>query len=162
MKRIIFLPLLVVLTSFSMLAQPADPERRKEKMEAFRIAFFTERLNLSSEEAKNFWPIMNEFRDGRQKLHDQYEGGGKDVDSMTDAEVEQFINRSIELDQKELDLKKELLFKMRKVLPARKVARLQGIERQFKEELLKKIRKGERAAESPAGQGPGGGRRRRY
>ena len=152
MKRILFLPLFVVLTTLSAIAQPGD---RKEKMEAFRIAFFTEKLNLSSEEAKNFWPIMNEFRDARQKLHEQYDTN-KDVDSMSDSEVEQFIIRSVEQDQRELDLKKDLIGKMRKVLPARKVARLQGIEREFKEELLKKIRNQERKAD---GTGPGARKR---
>lgn len=155
MKRILFLPLFVLLTGLSAIAQPGENGPRKEKMEAFRIAFFTEKLNLSSEEAKAFWPIMDEFRDARQKLHEQY-GSNKDVDSMSDAEVEQFIIRSVEQDQRELDLKKDLIGKMRKVLPARKVARLQGIEREFKEELLKKIRNQERKAD---GTGPGGRKR---
>lgn len=158
MKNIVFLSLLVILANFSATAQPGE---RKEKMEAFRVAFFTEKLNLTPEEAKNFWPIMDEYRDARQKLHGQLYDD-KDIDSMTDAEVEQFINRSVEFDQKELDLKKDFLFKMRKVLPARKVARLQGIERDFKEELLKKIRK--QAARNEGGgpaPGPGGRRRNR-
>ena len=60
---------------------------------------------------------------------------------MTDKEVEESIYKSIEEDQKELDLKKECLARLRKVLPPRKVARLQGIERDFKEELLKRIQK---------------------
>lgn len=154
MKRIFFLPLLVVLTTISAIAQPGE---RREKMEAYRVAFFTEKLNLNSEEAKNFWPVMNEFRDARQKLKEQYDTE-KDIDSMSDSEVEQFIIKSVEQDQRELDLKKDLIGKMRKVLPARKVARLQGIEREFKEELLKKIKKQERnGATAPVG--PGGRKR---
>jgi hypothetical protein len=50
---------------------------------------------------------------------------------------------------------------MRKVLPARKVARLQGIEREFKEELLKKIRRQENGGTAkPNGSGKGGRRNR--
>jgi glucuronate isomerase len=160
MKNLILLPLLLIFSVNAAFAQPKNPERRKEKIEAFRIAFFTEKLSLNEQEAQAFWPIMNEFRDARQKLHEQFDAA-KDIDSMTDTEVEKSINQSIELDQKELDLKKDLLFKMRKVLPARKVARLQGIEREFKEELLKKIRRQENGGTAkPNGSGKGGRRNR--
>jgi glucuronate isomerase len=161
MKNLILLPLLVLFCAKTSFAQPKNPESRKSKIEAYRIAFFTEKLSLNEQEAQTFWPIMNEFRDARQKLHEQF-GASKDIDSMTDSEVEKSINNSIELDQKELDLKKDLLFKMRKVLPARKVARLQGIEREFKEELLKKIRKKEARVDGGANKnGEKNGRRNR-
>lgn len=154
MKKFIFSSLLTAFACLAAFAQPGDgggnPERRKEKMEAFRVAFFTERLSLNEEEAKGFWPIWNEFRDARQKLHDQY-GPEKDIDSMTDREVEEHINKSIEQDQRELDLKKEYLARLRKVLPPRKVARLQGIERDFKQALLQKLSKKEGMKPGPGG-----------
>ena len=45
-----------------------ENQDRNERIEATRIAFITERLNLSSKEATVFWPVYNEFSNQLKKI----------------------------------------------------------------------------------------------
>jgi hypothetical protein len=114
------------------------PEERAEKIKAYRVAVFTETLNLSAEEAQGFWPIYNEYLDKREELTSQRKPS-KQIDGMNDAEVEDYIKKHFELQARELDLEKDLVQKLRKVLPVRKIAKLPVAEREFREALVKKL-----------------------
>jgi len=39
-----------------------------EKLNAYKIAFFTKKMDLSSQEAEKFWPLYNEFQDKRSRI----------------------------------------------------------------------------------------------
>jgi hypothetical protein len=120
------------------LAQPGNPEARSERIQSYRIAVFTEVLRLTPEEAQGFWPVYNAYTDKREALQDQYKPA-KQLDAMSDAELEEQIKRHFEKQQKDLDLEKTLYQDLRKILPLRKIARLPNAERQFRESLLKKM-----------------------
>jgi hypothetical protein len=135
---------LALFCSFNAATAQHGSERREERIKAFRIAIYTEKLNLTSEEAQAFWPIYNEFVDKRDVLQDQAKPA-KRLDEMTDAELEAQIVKHLERQQKELDLEKEMITKLRKVLPLRKLAKLPTAEREFREAIFKKIQ--ERKAE---------------
>jgi hypothetical protein len=133
-----FLMLLVALFAFTATAQP-DPEKREARVNAYRIAVFTEILNLSEEEAQGFWPIYNDFQGKREQLQKQLRPA-KDLDSMNDKEVEDFLKKFHDTRQQELDLEKELTQKLRKVLSVRKIAKIPNAEREFRERLVQKLR----------------------
>ena len=64
-----------VISLFALLFLPAlllaqNPNR--ERIEAYRIAFFTQRLKLTPSEAEKFWPVYREFSLKRQELKQQY------------------------------------------------------------------------------------------
>jgi len=134
-----YLLLSTILTLFSapLWAQP-DPDRRDERIRAFRVAIFTEVLRLTAEEAQTFWPVYNEYMDNRDKAQDELRPK-KQLDSMNDNEVEEQIKRHLEMRQRELDLEKELFQKLRKVLPVRKIAKIPHAEREFRERLVAKL-----------------------
>ena len=127
----------ILLLGVTLSAQP-DPDRRDERIRSYRVAIFTEVLRLSSEEAQGFWPIYNEYMDNRDRAVDDLRPK-KQLDTMNDNEVEDQIKRHFEIRQRELDLEKDLYQKVRKVLPARKVARIPNAEREFRERLLTKV-----------------------
>jgi hypothetical protein len=114
-------------------------ERKKNRVEGYQIAFITDKLNLTSEEAQKFWPIYNQYKEQAKKVRQEAKAQ-KEIQDMTDAEAEQFIKSSFEKDSKELDLKKEFVQKLRGVLPPKKIAQLHGLEREFKKELLEKAK----------------------
>ncbi len=136
MKRLIF-TISLILFGATVWAQP-DPDRRDERLNAFRAAIFTEVLHLSSEEAQGFWPVYNEYLDNRNAIQDRLKPQ-KQLDSMNDNEVEEQLKRHFEMKQLDLDLEKELYQKLRKVLPLRKIAKIPGAEREFRERLLVKL-----------------------
>lgn len=137
MKHILMLSFLIIGVCATLSAQP-NAERRNERVQALRIAIFTEVLQLTPEEAQGFWPIYNEYLDKREALVQQYRPA-KQLDAMSDTEVEEQIKRHFEQQQRELDLEKEVFQKLRKVLPLRKIAKIPQAEREFRESLLKKL-----------------------
>ena len=61
--------LLIIIFCLSAFAQPPKnhPEKR-EQIEALRISFITQRLDLTREEAQRFWPVYNEYHDALESL----------------------------------------------------------------------------------------------
>jgi hypothetical protein len=55
---------------------------------------------------------------------------------MTDAELSKMIDRELDFEQQELDLKKQYNERFKKILPIQKVARLHAAENGFRKELL--------------------------
>ena len=138
MKKLIFLTIVLFGCLTLVTAQPNNP-RVKEKIEARRVAFFTNKLELTPEEAQKFWPLFNEFQEKRELIVSS-NGRAKNFQIMSDEEVEQFVNRQLEEEEKLLALKKEYVQKLKSVLPIRKVAMLPRVEKRFKEWILQQIR----------------------
>jgi len=109
-----------------------------------KIAFLTDKLNLTPEEAQQFWPVYNQYNDKVQELRKKRRLDGKDVkqnlDDLSDKEIEQSIENDLTYRQKELDLQKEYNAKFKAVLPIKKVAKLYNAEEQFKMVLLNKLK----------------------
>lgn len=134
MKRLIF----IVLMTGLLPGLSKGQENLGERVRALRAEVYTRVLNLSSEEAEKFWPIFNEYADNRENLQKQLKPEG-DLDGMSDQEVEEYVKKYFEVRQKEFDLEKDLVQKLRKVLPIRKIAKLPKAEREFRESLLKRL-----------------------
>jgi ribonucleotide reductase beta subunit family protein with ferritin-like domain len=137
MKYLMLIGLLLCVGASTVSAQPKQ-EARADKIKAYRVAVFTEILNLSSEEAQDFWPIYNEYLDKRESLQKELKMT-RQIDGMNDKEVEDYIKKYFELRNKELDLEKDLTQKLRKVLPLRKIAKIPVAEREFREALVQKL-----------------------
>ncbi len=136
-KSILFVLFALVFAAFGFAQRPNG--KAKDRLESYQVAFITEKLSLSTEEAQKFWPVYNQYREQTKKI--RQEGSNvKSVDDMTDTEAEQFIKSSLDRESRELELRKEFIQKLRGVLSPRKIARLQGLEKEFKKELLEKAR----------------------
>jgi hypothetical protein len=66
MKNIILILALFLSSLTGVFAQEVDP-KKAEKIESLKIAFITQKLNITPEEAQKFWPVYtryeNEMRD---------------------------------------------------------------------------------------------------
>jgi len=138
MKKILYI--IVLLCSFSSWSQ----ESKSDKVEALKIAFLTNKLELTSKEAQTFWPLYNEYNTKMEKLRKSKKSDFEDLknkgENVSDKEIESSINEVFATKQKELDLQKEYYEKYTKVLSMKKVALLYQAENQFKRELLRKIK----------------------
>lgn len=115
-----------------------------KNIEAQRIAFITQELRLTPEEAKVFWPVYNEYDAKRHELKKSFKESGDfhktDFDKLTDKEANQILDNQIFEAQKYLDLRKEYHAKFKSVLPAVKVLKLYDAEREFQKMLIDRIR----------------------
>jgi len=67
MKRILSLVLFCFTVSFTAMAQDA-PKTEVQRLEAYKIAYLTKKLNLSPSEAQKFWPIYNKYQEEVKNL----------------------------------------------------------------------------------------------
>jgi hypothetical protein len=117
---------------------------RKEKIESLKVAFITEKLDLSVEEAQKFWPVYNKYTAELEKSRKDFRGQMvdelKNIDQMSNAEADKALREMIEFKSKELDITKQYTNEFKKVISSQKVVKLFAAEQEFKKELLKMLR----------------------
>jgi hypothetical protein len=136
--------MLLLCTSMLGYGQGQRKAEKRENIEAMKVAYITNQLDLSPEEAQKFWPVYNEYSDKLQELRQKRRKDMRDnkanFDTMTDKEVEQAVDADMAFRQKELDVQKEYHSKFKAVLPVKKVAKLYVAEEQFKRVLLDRLK----------------------
>ncbi len=144
--KIIFQPaiyLLVVLSSFSALAQPTNEsdQTNSNRIKSVKIGLITTRLNLTPEQSKNFWPIYETFNLERNNIRHDYKRLRQLFASKTtsDETIKNSLKEMIALKQKEVDLEKAYMNKFLKVISARQLASLYKAEQDFNGMLLKEL-----------------------
>ena len=99
-----FLTFILLACGFTFaFAQKGD--RLKERLRSERAAVYTSVLQLTSDEAQQFWPIFNQFIDDREKV--QHELKNLRRDNLSDSEAETQIKKdrkSTRLNSSHLDL----------------------------------------------------------
>lgn len=119
---------------------PKDTKAR-EKIIAARIAFITEKLNLTPAEAEKFWPIYNEFDQKRKEIRLEAKEVRKNTDPAKSKEENDktAIAQQHQIRQKELDLERDYSKKLLDVVSAQKVRALPKTEKDFRDLLLRQI-----------------------
>lgn len=138
MKRMIGILMMAFALAGPMQAQGGN------KVEQAKIAFLTQKLQLTTAEAERFWPVYNEYRN---KLREARKGrreearGMKGVETLSDKEAEEMLTDLLAGEQKMLDLRKEYLVKFKQVIPVKKVIMLLQAEKEFNKELISFIKR---------------------
>jgi hypothetical protein len=110
-----------------------DPKVR-EKIKAARVAFITDRLGLTPEEAEKFWPVYREYSEKRQGLRQQLK------DARTSGKNEsELLELDLKLRQDELDLEKDYSGRLLKTISPQKLINLRQAEGDFRRLLLRQI-----------------------
>ena len=120
-------------------AQPASSS--KEKIEAVKIGFITERIDLTSNQAAVFWPLYNEFNLKKKELKTKILTlpMESNLDNMTEEQILADVKQLQIYRQQETNLDKEYFDKFSKVISIRQIAKLYKSEREFTKLLLKKL-----------------------
>lgn len=133
---------LILLISFLLFF--ANAYGQKEKIEAAKVAFITEKIELTPDQARQFWPIYNEFSDKKTEIRRQLkqlktEGQGL---SASDEQLKADLAKYFELRQREQELEKDYYNRFGKVITIRQVVALINAERQFTLMLVKRLEEG--------------------
>ena len=148
MRKFYYILLLFLIGLSGLDAQNSGGEKPTasgaERVQALKVAFITKALNLTSEEAEKFWPIYNEYQDKRDVVRKELQANRQKVkdgsETMSAEELMKLADQEMTLRQQDLDLQKEMHAKLKKVLPAKKLAQLYVAEEDFKKELLKMLK----------------------
>lgn len=132
-------------------------EKNDDQIKSAKIAFFTTYIGLTPAEAKDFWPLYDEYRSECRKCHKRGRKileSIKDLDSKGNYQERQMTKLLMEFHeafQKEGELNKLYMNEFLKVLPVSKVAKLYLAEEEFRMEMIKtwQKNKGDKCAGGP-------------
>lgn len=140
MKRQAALIIAAIAISFS-LVSAQNPNR--ERLDAYKIAFFTKRMNLTSQEAEKFWPVYNENQNQRNQLQTEKQTlmrtFNQSGNTMSDQQITELGNKYCEILVKESNLTVTFHKKLQDILPPAKIIRLYQAENQYRLQLLKEL-----------------------
>lgn len=146
MKKIISF---ITICLFCMLASTAQTrEESREKIKALKIAYLTEQLSLTTEEAQKFWPVYNVFDKEQNNLRINYKSelrksikSIEDVDNLNEADAKKLITLKLLTDKQLYESQKSFISNMEGILSAKKIIKLQISEMEFARKLMRKYRK---------------------
>jgi len=138
-KTVIVLMVLLIFPVVRTSAQNSN----LEKLNAFKIGFFTKRLDLNSAEAEKFWPVYNEYQDQRNKLQLEkaliIRNFNRNESSLNDIQLTEMGDKLIALITRESSLEVEFHKKLKEIFPPAKVIQFYQVENQYKAQLLNEL-----------------------
>ncbi|NNE33138.1 MAG: sensor of ECF-type sigma factor [Winogradskyella sp.] len=140
MKKLI--PILIIFISFNAFSQ--GREQMKDRIKAQKVAFITEKLSLTGEEAQGFWPIYNDFEAKVDKIKSSDLRGIKNKmrsnPDMSSTEADALLNKLIKAENELHAAKLKLVGDLKKVISSEKIIKLKAAEDQFNRKLLEKLK----------------------
>lgn len=123
MKKILLIIVLAFGSFYFAKAQDEDADKRADKIQALKIAFITEQLSLTSDEAQRFWPVYGQYENDVKSLYS--DKGNGDV---------------IENEEKLLNIRKKYRPEFVRILGQPRMNKLFNAEREFRGVLLQRLR----------------------
>jgi hypothetical protein len=113
----------------------------KDKIKTLKIAYLTEKLNLTSKEAQTFWPIYNDYQEEKQKLRNKGSveiiSKIKDADNVSEKDAAQLLDKVILYEVEENKIFENFIAKITKVISSKKTLVLLRSEEDFKRQLIR-------------------------
>ena len=142
-KKYVIPLVFLLLTSLSFAQGFRD---RKDKVKALKVAYITEQLNLSSEEAQKFWPLYNAFDDEQAELRheklrailDRFEPDN--VEKLSEKDASALLIQIESIEESLFSMRKKFVKDLQVVISAKKIIKLKKAEDDFNRQLLKQIR----------------------
>lgn len=117
MKRILFSVIMTLLVCISVTAQ-----NDKGKLEAYKIAYLTNKLNLSPAEAQKFWPVYNKYTSEIKQVKSQ----SPDMDE-------------IEMEEKVINIRKKYKPDFGQAISDEKANQFFKIDKEFNNSIRKEL-----------------------
>ena len=144
MKTKILFPIIFLLVTSLSFSQGFKEKR--EKVKALKVAYITEQLELTTDEAQKFWPIYNTFDDKQGELRhekmksilDRFKPGN--VEKLSEKDASNSLAQMEKIEEDLFNLKKKFIKDLQGVISAKKIIKLKKAEEDFNRELLKQMR----------------------
>lgn len=142
MKQLILLLSLLTIWVGSAWAQPGNNENQ---IGPYRIAFMTRALELTSEEAKEFWPVYEAFKEEQTALNQEKKGMERQMKQEmlqgNEDKIESIADDFVEISRRQYEVQESYHAKFKEILPIRKVVLLYKAEQDFNRRLLEELKK---------------------
>ena len=140
MKRVVFI-LLIMLIMPGLKTAAQNPNL--EKLNNYKIGFFTKKLNLTSQEAEKFWPVYNDYQTQRNQIQIEKLKLNRNFNlnesTLSDKQLEEMGDKYVDCLVQESNLAVVFHKKLKEVLPPAKVIMYYQAENQYKIQLLNEL-----------------------
>lgn len=134
--------LFIVFNTFSQ----SKPIEKRDQIKALKIAYITNQLQLTADEATKFWPIYNTYDAKQRELKynkirstmNRYENG--DLDKLSEKEASSLLKQLENSEDELYDLRKKFNLDLMDVLPSIKIIKLKKSEEGFNKKLFKQYK----------------------
>ena len=115
----------------------------RDKIKTLKIAFITEKLDLSEKEAQQYWPIYNSFEDEQYQIRrNSFQGRNKiNFETLTEKEASSLLKEMRSVETKRHALKTKFIDDSTKILPAKKIIMLDKVVDDFKHKMFEEYRR---------------------
>jgi len=147
-KTVLFLITLFFISFFAYAQQSTTKSPREAKIKALKIAFITEELSLTSNEAEKFWPVYNKFDELLYQLEtvEKFKiktkikriGG---IENISEKDAKSMMKKIADLEKQVYKTKIAFDIELTEVLSFKKILKLKIVERDFIRNLMKKYRR---------------------
>ncbi len=136
--------LILIFIGFLSFAQPTQNGKTRDKIKTQKVAFITEQLELTSDEAQKFWPIYNQFEKESREIKSKYfrplrKQLREDV-KISDSESNKLLEQIVEGENKMHLAKQTFISNLKTAISANKIIKLKAVEEEFNRKLLGKLR----------------------
>lgn len=140
MKKII-LPLLCLFSILSSTAQ-----NKRDKIKVLKVAFITEKLDLTEKEAQQFWPIYNAHEEVAHRIkHEEIRKIRREIKKnlpeLTEARSKELLTRLMSAENNLAKEHSAFISKIKTVIPAKKIIQLKVAEEDFRRRMLQEFKK---------------------
>lgn len=135
---LIFMSLLFMTPIFAQKNHNSDRSKIKERIEARKIAFLSDKLELTPTLAQQFWPIYNEYEDAIHAVRKNCRQFVNDEKGEVSADVT--LSKLVEHEEKQLEIKKKYIAQFKDLIGSKKTLDLLKFDREFKEKMIKDLR----------------------
>ncbi|MEL0652207.1 sensor of ECF-type sigma factor [Algibacter sp. TI.3.09] len=137
--------LFVLLFTISVFAQHKD----RERIQALKVSFITEKLDLTAKEAQAFWPIYNAYDEKSRKCkYEDMRGIRKEIKenaaTLTDAKAEELLNKFVQAENTLHQERVNLIVNLKKIISPKKIILLKATEDDFNRKLFDEYKKRKR------------------
>lgn len=132
MKKLSFL---LIFATVTISVTNAQPPKKLERIEALKVAFMTQTLKLTSDEAQKFWPVYNSYVDEIKKAKQSnkedelaFQEVALGIRKKYKVEFKKILNDDIRVNQvfkAEAEFRQELQKELQKRMQQRKQQKLQ-------------------------------------
>jgi hypothetical protein len=136
---------LLLISATWLVTLQAQNDEQIERFKKEREAYYNEKLELTDQEIKTFWPIYNDFHNRRMKLAEDerntFTYAQNNAGNLSDQEINNNLRKIRELKEQQIQLENQYYQdKFPEALPPKKVLKLYAVEWEFRRHLLRKLR----------------------
>ena len=118
--------------------------KKKEQIKALKVAFITDELSLTPDEAAKFWPLFNAFEEKQQEIRKQKGSlnrmDDESFDELSEKEATTMLAKMESTEDELHQAKKKFIASLKGVISPIKILKLKKAEENFNRKLLQQYR----------------------